>query len=86
MPEASPGIQAAIQAVVAAFDEILKPDGGSVSLLAVEEDVLRVAYAKGVNDQCVECIMEPEALAGMMKDMLVDQAPQIREVAVEVAT
>ena len=86
MPEASPRIQAGIQAVIEAFDEIVKPDGGSVSLLAVEEDVLRVAYAKGVNQQCVECIMEPDALAGMMKDMLADQAPQIREVSVEVAS
>ncbi len=86
MPEASPGIQAAIEAVVAAFDEIVKPDGGSVALLGIDEDVLRVAYAKGVNEQCIECIMEPDALAGMMKDMLADQAPEIRDVAVEVAT
>ena len=79
------GNTSGIQAVIEAFDEIVKPDGGSFSLLAVEEDVLRVAYSKGVNEQCVECIMEPDALAGMKKDMLVDQAPGIREVAVEVA-
>ena len=86
MPESSPGVQAAIASVIEAFDEIVKPEGGSVSLVSVEEDVLRVAYAKGVNEQCAECIMEPDALAGMMKDMLVDQAPQIREVSVEVAS
>jgi Fe-S cluster biogenesis protein NfuA len=75
---------AGVHAVIEAFDEIVKPDGGSVSLLDIEGDVLRVSYAKGVNEQCVECIMEPDALAGMMKDMLADQAPEIRDVAVEV--
>ncbi|MFK7895802.1 MAG: NifU family protein [Myxococcota bacterium] len=81
---ALPPVNPAVQAVIEAFDEIVKPDGGSVSLLRIEGDQLSVAYAKGVNEQCVECIMEPNALAGMMKDMLADQAPEIRDVVVVV--
>lgn len=81
MSETSPGIQAVIEA----FNEIVQPDGGSVRLIGVEKSLLRVAYSQGKNDQCVECIMEPDALAGMMKDMLNDQAPEISEVSVELA-
>lgn len=83
MPEVVPDASPGVHAVIEAFNEIVQPDGGSIRLLRVVESQLRVAYSKGVNDQCVECIMEPDALAAMMKDMLNDQAPEIAEVSVE---
>lgn len=82
----SSAIDSAIEQVIETFDEIVKPDGGHVELVAVDGATLRVGYSKGVNEQCVECVMEPDALAGMMKDMLADHAPEIDEVVVEVAT
>ena len=69
--------------VVEQFDEIVKPEGGSVAFLSAEDGVLRVRYVPGVNEQCAECVMEPDALAAMMKDMVVTLDPEIQEVRVE---
>lgn len=71
--------------VIEAFDEIVRPEGGSVSFVAVEGGKLRVAYAAGVNEACPTCVMEPDALGLMMHDMLREQAPEIEEVVVDVA-
>ena len=43
--------------VIEAFDEIVRPEGGSVSFVAVEGGKLRVAYAAGVNEGCPTCVM-----------------------------
>jgi Fe-S cluster biogenesis protein NfuA len=71
--------------VIEAFDEIVRPEGGQVSFLAVEDGKLRVVYQAGVNEACPTCVMEPDALGLMMHDMLRDHAPQIDEVVVHVA-
>jgi Fe-S cluster biogenesis protein NfuA len=71
--------------VIEAFDEIVRPEGGSVSFLAIEDGRLRVAYRAGVNEGCPTCVMEPDALGLMMHDMLRDHALQIEEVVVHVA-
>ncbi len=71
------------QQVVEQFNEIVAPEGGSVSLVSASDGVLRVRYVPGVNEECAECVMEPEALAGMMKDMVVTLDPDISEVFVE---
>ena len=68
--------------VVEQFNEIVKPEGGSVSLVSMEDGVLRVRYVPGVNEECAECVMEPDALAAMMKDMVVTLDPAISEVEV----
>ena len=70
--------------VIEAFDEIVRPEGGSVSFVAVEGGKLRVAYAVGANQACPTCVMEPDALGLMMHDMLREQAPEIEEVVVDV--
>lgn len=74
---------AGVDAVVETFDEIVKPDGGSVTLVAVDGSTLRIRYAPGVNEECATCVMEPDALAGMMQDMLKQHAPSIESVVVE---
>jgi hypothetical protein len=35
-----------------------------------------------VNEECAECVMEPDALAAMMRDMVVTLDPTISEVEV----
>ena len=65
------------------FNEIVKPEGGSVTLLSTDAGVLRVRYQAGVNEACAECVMEPDALAGMMRDIVVTLDPDITEVEVE---
>lgn len=69
--------------VVEQFNEIVKPEGGSITLVSADEGVLRVRYVPGVNDECAECVMEPDALAGMMKDMVITLDPAITDVRVE---
>ena len=69
--------------VVAHFDEIVKPDGGSVRLLAREGDVLRIAYSPGSNEECATCVISANQLAEMMRDLLRDHDPGIEEVRVE---
>lgn len=69
--------------VVAHFDEIVKPDGGTVRLLGRDGATLRVGYKPGVNEQCETCVIPADALAGMLRDLLRDHAPEIEEVRVE---
>ncbi len=83
-------LDAGILRVIEAFDEIVRPEGGHVSFLALEGGKLRVAYVAGVNEECPTCVMEPDALGLMMHDMLRDTlqdgALQIEEVVVHTAT
>lgn len=89
-----PALDAGIVRVIEAFDEIVRPEGGSVSFIALEGGKLRVAYVAGVNEECPTCVMEPDALGIMMYDMLRDTrrdsqrdgAQQIDEVVVHTAT
>ena len=68
--------------VVEQFNEIVKPEGGSVTLLSDDGGVLRVRYVPGVNEECAECVMEPAALGAMMTDMVVTLDPTISSVEV----
>ena len=74
---------AGAELVVGHFDEIVKPDGGSVRLLAREGDQLRVGYKPGTNEECASCTISPDQLAEMMRDLLRDHDPGIAEVLVE---
>ena len=83
-------LDAGIVRVIEAFDEIVRPEGGHVSFIALEGGKLRVAYVAGVNEECPTCVMEPDALGLMMHDMLRDSqqggAHQIEEVVVHSVT
>ena len=69
--------------VVEHFDEIVKPDGGEVRLLAREGDTLRVGYSPGVNEECATCVLSADELADMMRDLLRDHDPGISQVLIE---
>ena len=73
----------AVQQVVEQFDEIVKPEGGQIRLRDFEQGVLRVRYRPGVNEECAECVMEPEALGAMMHDMLKGLNDDVLRVEVE---
>ena len=81
-----PALDAEIVRVIEAFDEIVRPEGGSVSFIDLDGGRLRVAYVAGVNEDCPTCVMEPDALGHMMHDMLRAHAPGIEEVVVHLAT
>lgn len=69
--------------VVEHFDEIVKPDGGEVRLLARDGGTLRVGYSPGSNEECATCVLSVEELAAMMKDLLRDHDPGVAEVVIE---
>ncbi len=71
-----------VDQVVAHFDEIVKPDGGSVTLLDREGSTLRVAYSPGVNEACASCVIPGPDLANMMKELVREQDASITEVVV----
>ena len=79
----SAGAEEVVDQVVSQFNEIVKPDGGSVRFVSADGGVLRVQYAPGANDECEACVMSPDALAGMMKDMVMTLDPSIKDVEVE---
>lgn len=76
-------MSAAAEQVVEQFNEIVKPDGGSVTFVSASEGILRVNYSPGTNEECEACVMEPDALAGMMQDMVKTLDPFITEVKIE---
>ena len=75
-------MNAGLEQVVAHFDEIVKPDGGSVKLLAREGTTLRIAYSPGVNEECASCVIPGPDLADMMKELVREQDASITEVVV----
>ena len=79
----SQGREAIASQVVTQFNEIVKPDGGEVSLIALEPGVLRVRYVPGQNDECESCVMTSDALAAMMQDMVATLEPSIERVEIE---
>ena len=66
--------------VVAHFNRMVAPDGGSIELVAVEDHVLRVRYLPGANEECAECVLEPDDLRELMKEALELQDRSITEV------
>jgi hypothetical protein len=75
-------MSAGVDQVVAHFDEIVKPDGGSVKLLDRQGGTLRVSYNPGVNEDCASCVIPGPDLANMMKELVREQDASITEVVV----
>ena len=71
------------QLVVEQFSEILRPDGGSLELLGVEGDLLRVAYQPGQNEQCATCVMGADELGEMLRAALAEHDPSITRISVQ---
>jgi Fe-S cluster biogenesis protein NfuA len=75
-------MSAGVDQVVAHFNEIVKPDGGSVKVLDRQGDTLRVAYNPGSNDECASCVIPGADLANMMQELVREQDASISEVVV----
>jgi hypothetical protein len=73
----------AVKLVVDQFKEIVGADGGEVSLIGIEGDLLRIAYKPGHNEQCASCVISPENLRDMLLDVMPAHDASIRRVDVE---
>lgn len=57
-------------------------EGVIVEPVEVEDGVLRVRYYEGTNEECPECVMEPDAFKEMAEAMCKAQAPHVKEVEI----
>jgi hypothetical protein len=71
--------------LVAQFDRMVRRDGGELSLLGVEDDVVRVGYRAGVDPDCADdvCVLPHLELQQLMAETLARRDPALR-VVVEV--
>jgi Fe-S cluster biogenesis protein NfuA len=69
------------QTLVQQFDRMVRPDGGSVELIAAEADVVRVRYRPGAPPEDCEsgaCALPGEELRQLMSETLARRAPALR--------
>ena len=71
--------------VVRHFSRMVEPDGGAIELVSVEGATLTVRYRPGVNEECQDCVLEPDDLRALMQEALERQDPGITEVKLEAA-
>ena len=55
-------------------------DGVVIEPLDFEDGVLRIKYDEGVNEDCPECVMPPDAFREMVERMCSVQAPHVASV------
>ena len=70
------------QTLVRQFDQMVKRDGGSLSLLGADGDVIRVAYKPGIDPTCDEgsCVLPHLELQQLMAETLARRAKDARVV------
>jgi hypothetical protein len=68
------------EALVAQFDRMVRRDGGSVSLLSEDGEVIRVGYRPGADPDCADgtCTLPEAELQQLMAETLARQAPALK--------
>jgi Fe-S cluster biogenesis protein NfuA len=68
--------------LVAQFERMVRRDGGELSLLGVEGDVIRVGYRTGTDPGCPEgvCVLPHLELQQLMGETLARRDPGLRVV------
>ena len=57
-------------------------EGVVIEPLELDEGVLKVRYNEGTNEECPECVMQPDAFREMVIRMCKTQAPYVIDVEV----
>ena len=70
------------ETLVRQFDRMVKRDGGSLSLLGADDEVIRVGYKPGVDPTCDEgvCILPHHELQQLMAETLARRTNDVRVV------
>jgi hypothetical protein len=68
--------------LVSQFDRMVKRDGGSLSLIDAEGDVIRVGYKPGIDPSCDDgsCVLPHFELQQLMSETLARRAQDVRVV------
>jgi hypothetical protein len=83
----APGATALGTALAGEFDRMVRRDGGSVSLLGVSGDVIRVGYRPGADPTCDDggCVLPQLELQRLMAETLARRDGSLRVVVELVA-
>jgi hypothetical protein len=75
------------ETLVRQFDQMVRRDGGAVSLLGVDDEVIRVGYRPGAAADCTDdsCVMPHLELEQLMSETLARRDPTMRVVVELVA-
>jgi len=76
------GRMAVADTLVAQFERMVRRDGGELSLLGVEDGVIRVGYRMGADPTCEEgaCILPHLELQDLMNETVARRAPELKVV------
>jgi len=68
------------QDLVSQFDRMVRRDGGSLSLLEFDGEVIRVGYQVGADPTCVDgaCVLPHADLQQLMAETLARRDPTLR--------
>ena len=69
--------------VVQHFSRMVEPDGGAIELVSIEGPKMTVRYKPGTNEECQDCVLDPNDLRELIKEALERQDPNITEVELE---
>ena len=56
--------------------------GVVIEPLYLDQGLLRIEYYEGTNEDCPECVMQPDSFRDMVKLMLKVQAPYVTDVEI----
>jgi hypothetical protein len=78
-------VKSVADTLVEQFDRMVSRDGGELSLLGVEGDVVRVGYRLGADPSCTDgvCVLPHLELEKLMAETLARRSPEMK-VVVEV--
>jgi hypothetical protein len=70
------------ETLVRQFDRMVKRDGGSLSLLGADAEVIRVGYKPGIDPTCDEgaCVLPHLELQQLMAETLARRTTEVRVV------
>ncbi|MCL4716426.1 MAG: NifU family protein [Hyphomonadaceae bacterium] len=68
------------ETLVAQFERMVRRDGGEISLLGVEDGLIRVGYRPGSAEECESgaCVLPHLELQTLMRESLARRAPEMR--------
>jgi hypothetical protein len=78
-------VKSVADTLIEQFDRMVSRDGGELSLLGVEGQVVRVGYRLGVDPSCTDgvCVLPQLELEKLMSETLARRSPEMK-VVVEV--
>ena len=57
-------------------------EGVIIETVGLDEGILTIRYYEGTNEDCPECVLEPDSFRDMVKQMCKVQAPYIVDVQI----